>query len=38
MVRNQKRYRGVTMVEIVVTMAVAAIPLLAVGTLLVGAE
>jgi hypothetical protein len=38
MVRNLKRYRGVTLVEVVVTMAVAAIPLLAVGTLLVGAQ
>ncbi|NLH17359.1 MAG: prepilin-type N-terminal cleavage/methylation domain-containing protein [Phycisphaerae bacterium] len=35
---NRKRYRGVTLVEVVVTMAVAAIPLLAVGTLLVGAQ
>jgi hypothetical protein len=38
MVRKRKRYRGVTMVEVVVTMAVAAIPLLAVGTLMVGAQ
>ncbi len=38
MVANQRSNRGVTLVEVVVTMAVAAIPLLAVGTLLVGAQ
>lgn len=36
--KNRRRRRGVTMVEVVVTMAVAALPLLAVGTLLVGAQ
>lgn len=35
---NRRRCRGVTLMEVVVTMAVAAIPLLAVGTLLVGAQ
>jgi hypothetical protein len=38
MVTKPKRYRGVTMLEVVVTMTVAAIPLLAVGTLMVGAQ
>jgi prepilin-type N-terminal cleavage/methylation domain-containing protein len=36
--QNRRRLRGVTLIEVVVTMAVAAIPLLAVGTLLVGAQ
>jgi hypothetical protein len=35
---NRKRCSGVTLVELVVTMATAAIPLLAVATLLVGAQ